>query len=158
MARASNDDPALRKFEDLEQPYPGRRKPVNREKPETASTDTELWDAHPTFYVVAGEKREFFYIGALAKAIGYSVQAIRLWEGQGLMPNTPFRSPTTKGKPQAGGRSHRGKRLWTREQIEGILRLAKKHRVILPGRSGVRNPPTPAFARDVARLFNELVE
>jgi hypothetical protein len=29
--------------------------------------------------------------------------------------------------------------------------------VILPNRRGIRNPPTPAFARDVARLFNELV-
>jgi hypothetical protein len=105
---------------------------------------------------VDGERREFFYIGALAKAIGYSVQAIRLWEGQGLMPNTPYRSPRTKA-PVAGGRSDKGKRLWTRAQIEGILKLAKKHRVILPGRSGVRNPPTPAFARDVAHLFNELV-
>lgn len=148
-------DPALRSFEDLEQPYPGRRKPVNRVPPK-AENDTPVWDAQPAYYVVAGERREFFYIGALAKAIGYSVQAIRLWEGQGLMPNTPFRSPRTK-KPVAGGRSDKGKRLWTREQIEGILRLAKKHNVILPSRKGIRNPPTPAFARDVARLFNELV-
>lgn len=154
---ARSDDPALRSFEDLEQPYPGRRKPVNRDQPKDAADgDTPVWDTHPAYYVVAGERREFFYIGAMAKAIGYSVQAIRLWEGQGLMPNTPYRSPRTKA-PVAGGRSDKGKRLWTREQIEGILRLAKKHRVILPGRSGVRNPPTPAFARDVAHLFNELV-
>jgi hypothetical protein len=149
-------DPALQGFEDLEQPYPGRRKPVNRDPKPPPSDDTELWDAHPTTYVVAGEKREFFYIGALAKALGYSVQAVRLWESQGLLPNSGYRSPRT-AKPTAGGRSNKGKRLWTRDQIEGILRLAKKHRVILPDRSGVRNPPTPAFARDVARLFNEQV-
>jgi hypothetical protein len=152
---AANDP--LRNFEDLEQPYPGRRKPVGRTPAkETAADDTPVWDDHPAYYVVDGERREFFYIGALAKAIGYSVQAIRLWETGGLMPNTPYRSPRTKA-PVAGGRSDKGKRLWTRAQIEGILKLAKKHRVILPGRSGVRNPPTPAFARDVARLFNELV-
>jgi hypothetical protein len=153
---ATGSDPALRKFEDLEQPYPGKRKPANREPKKTEPDDTPLWDAHPATYIVEGEKREFFYIGALATAIGYSVQAIRLWEGQGLMPNTPYRSPRTKA-PVAGGRSDKGKRLWTREQIEGILRLAKKHGVILPNRRGIRNPPTPAFARDVARLFNELV-
>lgn len=153
---AASKDPALRSFEDLEQPYPGRRKPVNRDQPKAEPDDTPIWDDHPATYIVDGKKREFFYIGALAKAIGYSVQAIRLWEGQGLMPNTPYRSPRTKA-PVAGGRSDKGKRLWTREQIEGILRLAKKHGVILPNRKGDRNPPTPAFAREVARLFNELV-
>ncbi len=148
-------DPALRGFEDLEEPYPGRRKPVNRD-PEPAPVDTPLWDAHPVTYVVANEKRQFFYIGALAKALDRSVQAIRLWESQGLLPNTPYRSPRT-AKPVAGGRSNKGKRLWTREQIEGILRVAKKHNVILPDRKGHRNPPTSAFAEEVAQLFNELL-
>jgi hypothetical protein len=149
-------DPALRGFEDLEQPYPGRRKPVNRDPEPEGPDDTPVWDAHPATYIVGGVKREFFYIGALAQALGYSVQAVRLWESQGLLPNSGYRSPRTKA-PVAGGRSDKGKRLWTREQIEGILRVAKKHRVILPNRKGERNPPTPAFARDVARLFNELV-
>jgi len=138
----------LKSFESLD--YPGRRRPVNRDKA-PAQVDTPLWDAHPATYVVAGEKREFFYIGALAKALGYSVQAIRLWETQGLMPPTTYRSPKTKGKPQAAG-SHRGRRIWTRKQIEGILTLCKKHRVIIN-----REPPTKAFAADVARLFNQLL-
>lgn len=138
----------LKQFESLD--YPGRRRPVNRVAP-TATSDTPLWDAHPGTYIVAGEKREFFYIGALAKALGYSVQAIRLWESQGLIPPSTYRAPKTKGKPQASG-SHRGKRLWTRKQIEGILALANKHRVIVN-----REPPTKAFAQDVARLFNQLL-
>ena len=145
------DDPALRKFADLEQPYPGRRKPMNRDiKP--VPVDSDVWDSHPIKYLVEGEEREFFFIGALAQALGYSVQSIRAWEASGLLPNTPYRPPRTKGKPQAGGRSHKGKRLWTRDQINGILTLAKKHRVILN-----RAAPTPAFARDVAQLFNELL-
>ena len=144
-------DPTLEKFSDLEQPYPGRRKPVNRD-PQPAPPDTQVWtEVKPTIYIVGGEKREFYFIGTLAMALGYSVQSIRLWETAGLMPNTPYRSPRT-AKPVAGGRSNKGKRLWTREQIEGILRLAKKHRVILN-----KKPPTPAFARDVAKFFNELV-
>ena len=144
------EDPALRKFADLEQPFPGRRKPVNRDvKP--VAPDIDVWDSHPAKYVVGGVEQEFFYIGALAKALGYSVQSIRLWESQGLLPNTPYRSPRTK-KPIAGGKSTKGKRLWTREQINGILSLAKKHRVILN-----RSAPTPAFAREVAQMFNELL-
>ena len=144
-----SDDP-LKKFADLEQPYPGKRKPVNRDvKP--VEDDIDLWDSHSTKYLVDGVEQEFFYIGAVAKALGYSVQSIRAWETAGLLPNTPFRSPRTK-KPVAGGRSNKGKRLWTRGQIEGILRLAKRHRVILN-----RAAPTPAFARDVAQMFNELL-
>ena len=145
-----SSDPALEGFEGLEQPYPGRRKPVNR-NPAPPSVDTPVWDAKPVFYLVEGQKREFFLIGALAKALGYSVQSIRAWEAQGLLPNTPFRSPRTR-RPVAGGRSTKGRRLWTREQINGILRLALKHRVILN-----KQPPTTAFSADVAKLFNELL-
>jgi hypothetical protein len=147
-------DPALKGFADLD--YPGRRKPVNRGPREVAAEDTPLWDAKPVRYKVGGVEQEFFLISHLAKALDYSVQSIRAWEAAGLLPRSPYRSPRTKA-PVAAGRSNKGKRLWTREQVEGIVRLAKKHRVILPDRKGVKNPPTPAFAADVARLFQELV-
>ena len=143
------NDPALKGFEDLD--YPGRRKPLNRQPKKAAPVETVLWDAKPVFYLVDGERREFFLIASVAKALDYSVQSIRAWEAQGLLPNSPYRSPRTR-KPVAGGRSTKGRRLWTREQIEGILRLAKKHKVILN-----RQPPTPAFAADVAKLFNQLL-
>lgn len=144
----------LKAFEELN--YPGRRKPVNRQPPKSASSDTPVWDSRPATYIVpvpggGSEKREFFYIGALAKALGYSVQSIRAWEAQGLLPNSPYRSPRT-ARPVAGGRSNKGKRIWTRKQIEGILALAQKHRVILN-----REPPTKGFATDVAKLFNQLL-
>jgi hypothetical protein len=140
----------LKAFESLD--YPGRRKPVNRTVTAKGQSDTVVWDSHPATYVVAGEKREFFYIGALAKALGYSVQSIRAWESQGLLPNSPYRSPRT-ARPVAGGRSDKGKRIWTRKQIEGILALAKQHKVILN-----REPPTKGFATDVAKLFNRLLD
>jgi hypothetical protein len=136
------------KFQDLD--YPGRRKPVNRGTAPKAKVDTEVWDAKPLKYSIGGEVREFYTISHLAKALDYSVQSIRAWEDKGLLPRTPFRSPKTKGKPQANG-SHKGKRLWTREQVEGIVRLAKRHRVILNKR-----PPSAAFHRDVKVLFDKL--
>jgi hypothetical protein len=133
-------------FEDLD--YPGRRKPKNRGTP--PPPPPVEWDAKPLVYRVQGEKREFYTIGHLAKALNYSVQSIRAWEDKGLMPRTPFRSPRTAA-PVAAGRSDKGKRLWTHEQIEGILALATKHKVILN-----KNPPTVAFARDVAAFFATL--
>src|SRR3954469_17805478 len=131
-------DPIAERFDTLD--YPGRRKPVNRsDKPEP---DRPLWDERPLYYMVNGEKQEFFIIGHLAKALGYSVQSIRAWEDKGLLPRSPFRSPRTRG-PVAGGRSDKGKRLWTREQVEGIVRIAKAHKVIFPDRKGNKKPPTP---------------
>ena len=129
--------------------YPGRRKPVNRQTRQSVS-DTPVWDNKPIKYMSGGEIREFYTISHLAVALGYSVQSIRAWEDKGLLPRSPFRSPRTK-RPVAGGRSNKGKRLWTREQIEGIVRLARRHKVILNKR-----PPSPAFARDVKVMFDQL--
>jgi hypothetical protein len=141
-------------FDDLD--YPGRKKPVNRDgtskKREQEASDTSDWDAKPAYYRVDGVEQEFFLISHLAKALGYSVQSIRAWEAQGLLARTPYRSPRTKA-PVAGGRSNKGKRLWTREQVEGIVRIAKEHRVIFPDRHGDKHPPTTAFARDVGVFF-----
>jgi len=141
-------DSLAERFDDLD--YPGRRKPVNRGTAKTPAVDTPTWDDRPVRYMVNGEVREFFTISHLAAALGYSVQSIRAWEDKGALPRSPFRSPRT-AKPVAGGRSNKGKRLWTREQIEGIVRLARRHNVILNKR-----PPTAAFARDVKVMFDKL--
>jgi len=145
------------KFSDLEYPHPGRRKPVNRDVVTTKSSDPVEWDHRPAYYKINGERREFFLISHLAKALGYSVQSIRAWEAQGLLARTPYRSPRTK-TPVAGGRSNKGKRLWTRQQVEGIVRIARKHRVIFPNRKGVKHPPTPAFAAEVGEFFASLTQ
>jgi hypothetical protein len=133
-------------FQDLD--YPGRRKPKNRGTP--PPPPPVEWDAKPLYYRVDGEKREFFVIGHLAKALGYSVASIRAWEDKSLMPSSGYRSPRTKA-PVAGGRSDKGKRIWTREQIVGIVRIAEEHKVILN-----KKPPTRAFAKDVAAFFASL--
>jgi len=141
-------------FADLD--YPGRKKPVNRDT-QPAPVDAEQWDYKPVYYLIGGERREFFLISHLAKALDYSVQSIRAWEAQGLLARTPFRSPRTAA-PVAAGRSNKGKRLWTREQVMGIVRIAKKHKVIFPDRKGVKHPPTPAFAAEVGEFFATLTK
>jgi hypothetical protein len=146
-------DPITESFSDLD--YPGRRKPVNRGVTK-AEPEVREWDSKPLYYMVNGQKQEFFIIGHLAKALGYSVQSIRAWEDKGLLPRSPYRSPRTRGAV-AGGRSDKGKRLWTREQVDGIVLIAKRHKVIFPDRKGTKNPPTPAFARDVATFFATLM-
>lgn len=144
-------DALTEKFADLD--YPGRRKPKNRDddSPKRKRADDKpVWDERPYRGRLNGEPREFYLISHLAAALGYSVQSIRAWEDKGVLPRTPYRSPR-KTKPVAGGRLIKGKRLWTREQVEGIIRLARRHRVIFN-----KKPPTAAFARDVKVLFDRL--
>jgi hypothetical protein len=144
----STADPVTEKFQDLD--YPGRRRPVNRDGKKRTIPKQQVWDGHPVFYMVNGNRQEFFTIGHLAKALGYSQQSIRAWEATGLLPKSGIRSPKAR-KPMAGGRSTKGKRLWTREQIDGILRIAQAEGVILN-----RKPPTLAFAKKVRDMFREL--
>ena len=153
MYGAPMADPLLDRFADLEDPsaaYPGKRKPKLRSIKRVAKEDKPPWDANPVYYMVKGERMEFFTIRHLAAALDYSQQSIRAWENQSLLAKSPFRSPKPR-KPTIGGRNTKGKRLWTRAQIEGILRIAKEEGVILN-----KKPPTPRFARRVHQLFTEV--
>lgn len=142
-------DDFMRRFDDLD--YPGRRKPLNREVSKPPKTESTDWADKPLKYKVNGKDQEFFSIGHLANALGYSVQSIRAWEQNNLLPRSPFRAPTPRRANQPE-QVVKGRRLWTREQIEGILRIAQEEGVLLN-----RKQPTPAFARKVAILFQELL-
>jgi len=133
------------------QDYPGRRKPANRPDKKTATdTVTPPWDDRPLHLVHKGQVREWFTIRHLAKALGRKEVTIRSWEKKGRMPQTPFRTAPPRGSnlAQAAGR-----RLWTREQIEGIVQIAEEEKVIVDMK---QSPPTDRFAIRVARLFAEI--
>lgn len=140
-------------FDELKD-WPGRKQPVNRptSTPAASEPDPLAWDKKPVVYVHNGITREFFTIGHLADAFGRSPVTIRSWESKGVMPNTPYRSPRPRGEALPGKKS-KGRRLWTRSQIEGMLRIAREEGVILNGK-----PPSKQFSQRVAALFRELLE
>jgi hypothetical protein len=141
-------DAMLDSFRDLKD-YPGKRAPALRQiKRKTA--EAPGWDADPVYYVVKGERKEFFTIRHLAAALDYSQQSIRAWENSNLLPRSGFRSPKPR-KPTIGGRNTKGKRLWTRQQIEGLLRVAAEEKVIVN-----KQPPTRAFAKKVSALWRSM--
>jgi hypothetical protein len=132
-------DPALKHFADLmseyeEDTYPGsrqrRREPSRRL--ERAKRDVE-WDRDPMILVVNGERREFYGIGALAMALDRRPVTIRKWESRGWIPKARFqkRSDSVRGQ----------RRLYTRAQIEGIVRIAAEE--------GVLGAERPSFADGV---------
>lgn len=152
----SDPDPLMEHFADLEEPgqapHPGKRPPINRANGVSDTTDTQVWDEKPTFYLFGGVEREFFTISQLAMALGRSVVTIRSWEHKGLLPKTPYRSPRPKGE-MLPGVVPKGMRLWTRDQILGILRIASEEGVIVNGK-----PPTKHFSDRVLDMFRGLLE
>jgi DNA-binding transcriptional MerR regulator len=89
---------------------------------------------------------KLFTIGALARTVGCSVQAIRLWEKQGVLPPTELRNS-------------KGDRLYTAQQVEMIYELMKQQGRLNEAEGNEprkREKPKP-FMRDV-RFPNGRVE
>jgi hypothetical protein len=133
------------------QDYPGRRKPVNRpDKSKVEEDVTPPWDDRPLHLVHKGQVREWFTIRHLAKALGRKEVTIRSWEKKGRMPQTPFRTAPPRNSNLA---TAVGRRLWTREQIEGVVKIAEEEGVIVNMK---QSPPTQRFALRVAHLYADI--
>ena len=78
--------------------------------------------------------QKMFTIGAVAKALDCSVQALRLWEKKGIIEETPFRYS-------------KGDRLYTRDQIETMREaLTKTGRI---GKDKVKSRPLPFVEKKI---------
>lgn len=136
--------------------YPGGKPPVNRpDQAPAAPQESETgWDHKPVFYLMGGEEREFFTIKHLSAALNRQPVTIRAWENRGVLPKSPFRSPPPSVAPTFG-KTPRGRRLWTRGQIEGLLRIAQECRVITDPH---QKPPSPEFTEKATKLFLQIME
>lgn len=155
-------------FDDLVEPpalsgkpvdsFPGSRPPVNRgAKVSPIGAVSAGWDDRSIRKLVGGKEVEFFQLGNLALALGRKNVTIRQWEDTQKLPLTPFRSPPPRGqKGHLPGRAPRGRRLYTRGMVEGVLRIATEEGVILPRPDGKPGPPpTARFFQRVAALFEQ---
>lgn len=125
--------------------YPGSNKRRGSVAPTVEVESINDWDASPKVYVVQGVEVEFFTIGALAKALSRKPVTIRMWEANGIIPMARFRSPGPAGKQR---------RLYSRAQVEGIVRIAKEEGIDKPNRQ-VATAGTQ-FTERVIRLFEEV--
>lgn len=107
--------------------------------------DSGNWAQYPRTFRVGGKEREFFTTQALAVALNRTSQTIRLWERRGVLPKTRYRTPNLNGIG--------GVRLYTRKQIEGIVRVAEEEGVLynkVPYRQMVKFTQriTPLFLKE----------
>jgi len=81
----------------------------------------EAWDARPIKIWYQGVEYEMFRIGSLAKALNKDAVTIRAWMRKGWLPRNSFQT-----KPIPGTLGDAGRKLWTRQQIEGIVQIARE--------------------------------
>jgi hypothetical protein len=137
-----------------EQYYPGSTRPIVRHpnrnslhtEPATSAGD---WDAKPRKYVVAGTETEFFTVGQLAAALGRQPVTIRKWEREGTIPKSTFQAPGRDGDVR--GR----RRLYTRAQVEGMVRIAAEEGVLVSHQKPIKDTN---FTARVIDLFKRLAE
>jgi len=136
----------LADFESIKEYYPGSRHPIVT-GPQTAErvNDPAKWDARPRVLKIGGVEREFFTIGHLAKALNRKPVTIRGWERDGVIPKSTFRKPSEDPRGT--------RRLYTRAQVEGILRIADEEGLM---RGDYRPISDTDFTRRVIALFREL--
>lgn len=69
-----------------------------------------------TFKLPNGEVHDLFYIGTLAAALGRTSNTVRKWEIAGIIPDPCFKDSF-------------GRRLYTQEQIDAIVKCAEESRI-----------------------------
>lgn len=152
-------------LDDLGEFYPGSRH-RRRAAPEPVQPQLPLagadWDERPYRKVIGGREREFFTLGALGKALDRPLVTLRLWIRQGHLPNATYRLPTKQvpvfdeAGTQTSTREQKGRRLYTREQIEAVIRVAAQHGLL--GAHRVEWSDHPTFAHEIAEQWRLLKE
>jgi len=102
--------------------FPGTRPPKNR--PNQKSVYVEASDryngAKAKTYTINGEKKTFFTVGGLAKALLRKPVTIRMWESNGWIPKAMYRTPAPNGV-HFGEKPAKGRRLYSLEQVDFLI-------------------------------------
>ena len=125
-----------RSFEGLAGDLLHRGRKKKEPSPPPPEPPEESWDSHPIRRTdpttkVNGQPvvKEFFYIGALAKALDKRPNTLRAWIRKGWLPK-----PMYLTSRRIGTKGDAGRRLWTRSQVENIRRIAEEEEILGEGR------------------------
>lgn len=101
--------------------YPGSKQRKDQPRPQNLAAELDPFEGiKPRVYTVKGTEMEFFLIGDLAAALGREAGTVRKWETTGVIPRATFQAPN----PNKDQRARR--RLYSRAQAEGIVRIARE--------------------------------
>jgi hypothetical protein len=100
-----------------------RQRRVREERIERKNA--EGWDANPRRYTINGDTKEFYTVGALAKALNRDSVTIRAWIRKGWLPKARYQTPKIYGS-----RGDAPRRLWTHDQIAMIVSIAREEGVL----------------------------
>lgn len=130
--------------------YPGSKRvklSQGGEKVRLPEDTEQSWERLGVTYLVQGVPTKLFPISALAEALGRKSITMRKWERDGALPDPTMR--TNSGSPR--GR----RRMYTRDQVLGLQRIAKELGLMDNKRKYVTRTEFGARARE---LFKELAE
>lgn len=126
--------------------YPGSKERRQAAPRDTGHDVEEDLLGTGTLMLLGGAEVEFFTIGQLAAAIGRKPVTLRKWEADGVIPTSGYVKPS-KSKDPRGRR-----RLYSRAQCEGILRIAYEEGIM----AADKKASVQGFATKVRALFDEL--
>lgn len=129
--------------------YPGSKRKIehtedDRSKPKS---DALRWDDKPRTYKINGVDTEFFTVGHLAIAMNRKPLTIRQWERRGIIPKSTYQ------RAGRNGSQHGRRRLYTRQQIEGMMAIAAEEGLLSNDR---REIASTKFRARVLDLFRRL--
>lgn len=109
--------------------WPGKTPPKNRDpKQSRKSAEDRLNGARSKTYRINGVDREFFTIGEVARALGKQPVTLRMWENRGWIPRVKYRTPAPANQ-QLPGKPSKGRRLYSKEQVEFLLEASIKFKI-----------------------------
>lgn len=107
-------------FADLDNFYPGSKRKRRVQEVKVNKKDSD-WTINPIKKTLPnGRDMEFYTIGALAIALGRPLVTIRYWMKEGYLPAPSYR---LGDKTDATGKELKGRRLYSRAQIDVAVKL-----------------------------------
>lgn len=101
--------------------FPGSRQPLGR----APGLRDPLEGLSGKTFTIKGREVELFTITELSRALNRQPVTVRKWESHGYIPKATFVKPGTDGDPR--GR----RRLYSREQVEALVRIATEEKVLV---------------------------
>ncbi|KJK56218.1 hypothetical protein [Saccharothrix sp. ST-888] len=129
--------------------YPGTSRPLDTPTPYLPQAGRAHWDEDPIYKRQGGHFREFFGIGHLSAAIQRSPKTIYKWERASLFPSATF--------IYNGGSKHGQRRLYTRIQIEGVIRIAQEEGILNGNRRYIASTLFPARCAELFRTTRNVL-